>query len=265
MIVDFHCHVFPDKIAEKALGALSESGGESPVLNGTVADLLHSMKESGVTHSVILPVATKPSQVVSINDFAVSHHQKNGLISFGGIHPLYEGWEEELRRLKAAGIRGIKLHPDYQDMFVDDPRMVEVMKKAAELGLMILVHGGMDISFKDVHHCTPERLERILPELENVGATLIAAHLGGYAYLDDVERLLVGRNIYLDTSFVLGRFDTQQILRILSGHPAERLLFGTDSPWDSQKRMVAAIKGLPLNTEWKQAILYKNAARLLQL
>ena len=147
MIIDFHCHVFPDKIASKAIASLCKSGGTTPFLNGTVKDLRRSMKESGISYSVILPIATKPSQVVSINDFVISQHKKEGIISFGAIHPLYEHWEEELCRLKEAGIPGIKLHPDFQGLFVDDESMVVVMERAAELGMMILVHGGMEVSF----------------------------------------------------------------------------------------------------------------------
>lgn len=265
MIIDFHCHVFPDKIASKAIASLCKSGGTTPFLNGTVEDLRRSMRESGISYSVILPIATKPSQVVSINDFVISQHKKEGIISFGAIHPLYEHWEEELCRLKEAGIPGIKLHPDFQGLFVDDESMVVVMERAAELGMMILVHGGMDVSFPEVHRCTPERLNRILPRLEKKRGVLIAAHLGGYGYLDDVERLLVGRNLYLDLSFVLGRFPREQIVRILENHPADRLLFGTDSPWDGQKRMVEEVEGLPLSEERKRKLLYENGARLLGL
>lgn len=141
--------------------------------------------------------------------------------------------------------------------------MVELMEACRDLGLLVLVHGGMDVSFPHCHHCTPERIARILPRLE--GLTLVLAHLGGYNYLDDVERLLVGKDLYLDTSFTLGRFGREQILRIIRNHRPDRLLFGTDSPWDDQQSAVSAVKDLPIDASLKDKILYENAAGLLKL
>ncbi len=261
MIVDFHCHVFPDKIAAKAVAGLEKSGGQTAVLDVTVSGLAASMRRAGVGCSVILPIATKPGQVVSINDFAMAQHRKNGILAFGSMHPDYEDWAGELARIRAAGLLGVKLHPDFQGVFVDDPKMVAVMKEAGRLGLMVLLHGGYDVSFPDVHRSTPRRLASILPELS--GTTVIAAHLGGYGYLDDVEQLLVGKDLYFDTSFVIGKFDPDQIKRILTAHPAGRLLFGTDSPWDGQAEAVRSLRALGLPGPLERRILGENAADLL--
>ena len=261
MVIDFHTHIFPDKLADKAIGSLQKSGSVTAVLSGRREDLLASMKAAGVDYSLNLPIASRPGQVDSINDFAISINGKNGLFSLGGIHPLYENYRQELKRLKDAGLIGVKLHPDFQGMFVDEEPMVQVMEACRELGLLVLIHGGMDVSFPDCHHCTPKRVAKILPRLQ--GLTLVLAHLGGYRYLDDVEALLVGKDIYLDTSFTLGQADENQVIRILESHPSDRLLFGTDSPWDGQKEAVQAVRNLPISQELKEKILWKNAARLL--
>ena len=248
MVIDFHTHIFPDALAARAIGGL---------------ELLASMKRAGVDYSLNLPIASRPKQVESINSFAISVNGRDGLFSLGGIHPLYENYREELKRIRAAGLIGVKLHPDFQGLFIDDEPMVELMEACRDLGLLVLVHGGMDVSFPHCHHCTPERIARILPRLE--GLTLVLAHLGGYNYLDDVERLLVGKDLYLDTSFTLGRFGREQILRIIRNHRPDRLLFGTDSPWDDQQSAVSAVKDLPIDASLKDKILYENAAGLLKL
>ena len=242
MVIDFHTHIFPDALAARAIGGL---------------------KRAGVDYSLNLPIASRPKQVESINSFAISVNGRDGLFSLGGIHPLYENYREELKRIRAAGLIGVKLHPDFQGLFIDDEPMVELMEACRDLGLLVLVHGGMDVSFPHCHHCTPERIARILPRLE--GLTLVLAHLGGYNYLDDVERLLVGKDLYLDTSFTLGRFGREQILRIIRNHRPDRLLFGTDSPWDDQQSAVSAVKDLPIDASLKDKILYENAAGLLKL
>lgn len=238
MVIDFHTHIFPDALAARAIGGLEQSGNVKSVLSGRREDLLASMKRAGVDYSLNLPIASRPKQVESINSFAISVNGRDGLF-------------------------GVKLHPDFQGLFIDDEPMVELMEACRDLGLLVLVHGGMDVSFPHCHHCTPERIARILPRLE--GLTLVLAHLGGYNYLDDVERLLVGKDLYLDTSFTLGRFGREQILRIIRNHRPDRLLFGTDSPWDDQQSAVSAVKDLPIDASLKDKILYENAAGLLKL
>ena len=228
-VIDFHTHIFPDKLAPKAIAALEHSGGGKGS-HARHKGIPQAIYDAGGCGFFAQPAhRLPPDQVQSINQFAIALNQEGlslreqggGILSFGAIHPLYEDWKQELRRLQSAGIKGIKLHPDFQGFFLDDEPMVAVMEEAASLGLMILIHCGMDVSFPDIHRSTPERLHRILPRLQ--GATIIAAHLGGYRYLDDVERLLVGSDVYIDTSFTIGQFDEGQIKRILQNH--RRIIF----------------------------------------
>lgn len=264
MVIDFHTHIFPEALAPRAVGALEQSSNTRAALGGTRGELIGSMAKNGITYSVNMPIASRPGQTRSINRFAIEEvNGKDGLFSFGAIHPGLEGWREELARIRDAGLKGIKLHPDFQGPFLDDPEMVAVMRAAADLGLVILIHCGMDVSFPDVHKSTPQRLHRILPQLE--GATIVAAHMGGYRYLDDVERYLVGKDVYIDTSYTIGKFDEGQIRRILTRHRPDRILFGTDSPWEDQGEALGRLRALQLPQELEQAIEYGNAARLLGL
>lgn len=264
MVIDFHTHIFPEKIVNKAIATLEESGGIKAKASGDEAGLLKSMENAGIDLSISLPIATKPSQVSSINRFAASINEKRGsIISFGSLHPFSEHIEQELEELKALGLKGIKLHPDFQNFFIDSPESLHLLKLAAENNLTIMLHAGLDVSFRDCHHCTPRRLHNILPELKN--STIIMAHLGGVLYYDEVEKYLIRSNVYLDTSFTYSFTDDTHVTRILNSYNPDLLLFGTDSPWDDQKKALELMQNAPISSELKEKILYKNAKRLLGL
>mgnify|MGYP003289899254 CR=1 FL=1 len=123
MIIDFHTHCFPEKIAKNTIEKLSfVSGGLIPQTDGTKDSLLYLMSKDSVDKSVVLSIATNANQQKNVNDFAVSLKSEK-LVPFGSVYPFSEDWEEELERLKNNGIKGIKLHPDYQQFFVDDERI----------------------------------------------------------------------------------------------------------------------------------------------
>lgn len=266
MIIDFHTHCFPDKIAPHAISSLENSSNTKAFLNGTMAQLEQSMEKAGIDFSVVMPIAVKPKQTRTINTVAIENNKRQKLYSFGSVHPYYEDWKDELLRIKKAGLKGIKLHPDFQGVFIDDPKMVEVMAEAARLKLLITIHAGMDVSYPDLHRSTPKRLYGILPGLK--GAKIICAHSGGYAYLDDVERYLLDKDeIYIDTSYSIGHscMDTEQLKRIYTTINPQHVLFGTDSPWSDQSESIKEIKQLGLPKDLEDKIFYKNAQRLLNL
>ena len=113
MIIDFHTHCFPDKIAAKAIEILRKrSGITRPFHDGTVNGLLSLQKNDGVDYSVVLNIATNPSQQKNVNDFAISLKNVEGIIPFGSVHPDSPDALDELERLALNGIKGVKLHPD---------------------------------------------------------------------------------------------------------------------------------------------------------
>ena len=260
MIIDFHAHAFNDKIVQRAMQTLvKNSGGVLPHTDGSISDLIRKQKEAGIDFSVVLNIATKPSQQKVINDWA---QEKNhgSIISFGSIHPFAEDALEELERIKARGLKGIKLHPDYQDFFVDDDRMLKIYDKISELGLIVVFHSGIDIGYNEPTRCTPKRLAAVLPQIKS---PVVAAHFGGYLMWYDVEEYLVGKNLYLDTSFSYSRIPPKQAQRIVKNHGADRVLYGTDSPWSGMQEEIRLIQHIGLSEEEQQLILGKNAQRLL--
>ena len=282
MIIDIHTHTFPDKIAAATLDKLKHLSHTIPFTDGTAAGLAASMARAGVDRSVVMPVATSPRQVPHVNDASARMNElgaQTGVLSFGCIHPDFDGWKEELARVRDLGLKGIKLHPQYQDTDFDDPRYLRILDRCGELGLVVLTHAGLDIGMPGKDNCAPEMVARALDQVGPV--KLVLAHMGGWRQWDRVEALLPGTGVYLDTSFSLGEItplddghyrpgdlpllDEAAFLRMVRRFGPDRILFGTDSPWDGQAEALAHIRALPLTDEELSAILGGNAQRLLQI
>lgn len=266
MFIDFHTHIFPDKISNAAISELSQRCGKEPFADGTLNGLLASMKSSRVDVSVVLPVVTNPKQFDSINRFAQTLNTHGGIFSFGGIHPDCESIEEKLDFIKEIGLKGIKIHPDYQKTFIDDPKYVKIISHCIEIGLYVVTHSGLDVGYPDPIHCTPQRILNLLSQLpEHKEPRLILAHTGAFDMWDEVEEMLVGRNVYFDLAYSLDKISTNQLMRIIKNHGSDKILFATDSPWSGQKEFVEIFNSLPLNQQDKENISYKNAIIILSL
>ncbi|NLG03743.1 MAG: amidohydrolase family protein [Clostridia bacterium] len=264
MVIDFHTHTFPAKIAEGALRHLSDiAGGIIPHTSGTEDSLKESMKQNGITYSVMMPVATSKKQVTTINDHAIEINGSDGLYSFGGMHYEFEDYKSEFQRLKNAGIKGIKLHHDYMNLRFDDERSVEIMNAAFDLDLIILIHAGNDPVSKDIHYCTPKMIKETLPKLKE--GKLIASHYGGLMNIEEVETYLLGENIYFDTSMAHHYYGLEKLRRILNAHSKDLILFGSDSPWESQGTSLALLHSMSLSSDLIDKITWENPARLLNI
>ena len=279
MIIDIHTHSFPPSIAAKAIPKMEEMAKSRAYTNGTPDALLSSMKEAGIDVSVLLPVATSAAMVEKLNSLAIAnneHFSGSGLYSLGTMHPEYKNYRAELARIKDRGITGIKLHPAYAGTDLDSVAYLNIIERAAELDLAVIIHAGLDIgimphNFSSVKHiCTV--LKEIAPE------KFILAHMGGWKGWDEVEKTLCGENVYLDTSFSLGKYEPpegvfvpdeetkmlsdEQFKRVVKKHGANKILFGTDSPWSEQKSTLEKVKEL-LPEETQTAILCNNTKQLL--
>lgn len=268
MVIDFHTHIFPDKIAEKAVPQLAGVINHRPSMNGTAHGLLYSMEKSGVDVSLVLPVVTNPRQMDSILRFACEINERYAeaasprLLSFAGIHPVCDNFKELLKLIKREGFKGIKLHPNYQGICFDDIRYMRIIYTASELGLSVLTHAGDDPCTPDQAYCSPDMILHVLKETEP--PRLILAHMGSNENYDEAEEKLCGKNVYLDTAFSLMNMSEGQLVRMIHLHGADKILFGSDAPWTYQKDCVEKIKGLAgLSEKEKQQILWENAAFLL--
>ena len=205
MIIDIHTHTFPDKLAATTIPKLELMSHTKSYVDGTNGGLMASMAKAGVNYSVVLPVATSPKQVVHINDSSArinEQFEQTGIFSFGCIHPDYDDYRAELARVKDLGLKGIKLHPVYQDVNFDDIRTLRILDRAAELGLIVLTHSGLDVGFPGRVRVTPAMVQHAVKEVGPL--TLILAHMGGWRNWDEAEQLLADAPVYLDTSYSLG-------------------------------------------------------------
>ena len=263
MIIDFHAHVFPDRIAASTIEKLSAEASEYPIVHdGTSAGLLDVMDEWGINLSVVQPVITKASQFNSINTWAQSICSER-LISFGAIYPHSENYKQEIDFVVELGLKGLKFHAEYQGFQIDDDRMLKIYDYALSRGLILLYHAGYDPAFRPPFKSSPEQFARIVKAMQ--GGTIIAAHLGGHAQWDDVEEHLVGTGIYLDTSISSEYYSADQFLRIVEGHGADKILFATDSPWSYADKEIEYLRNLSLPESDKAAILGENARRILKI
>jgi len=259
--IDVHAHVFPDQIAEKAIPALSSSANIKPYGKGTVTDLLQKMDQAGVKKSVLVSVATRASQVQSINNWLLE--QKNErLIPFAALHPEDPQRFEEIQRVKKLGFKGFKMHGNYQEFYPDETRVIELAKAIADAGLILLMHGGVDWAYEE-EKASPERMARLMEAVPNL--KLIIAHFGGFQSWDKVEKILAGSPAYFDISFTLPYIKQDDFLRIARKHGVNKLLFGTDYPWAGAEENLEILDQYPLNQEEKEAILFRNAETLLDL
>lgn len=263
MIIDFHTHIFPDKIAEKTIRSLEEKANIKASANGTLEGLLASMEHSGVDMSIILPVATKPSQMENINAYAksVCDAYPNRLISFGGIHPDVSDYKKELKAIKDLGLKGIKIHPDYQGVMIDDVRFMNIIDYASELGLIIVTHAGVDIGMPEPVHCKPDKMRKVLDKIKP--DKMVVAHFGGWQQWDMVYEYLAGENVYLDTAFTFDYIEEEMLLKILNKHDENKILFATDSPWSDASSGIEMVRNLPIKNELEEKIFSENAKKLL--
>lgn len=262
--IDFHAHAFSDKIAERTIASLAEICGETPETNGTLADTERVMKSWGVDGFVIHSIATKPSQHLVCNNWAASVKAPH-IFPFGSVHPDGEDVMEELERIKALGLYGIKLHPDYQNFMVDEERMFPIYRRCGELGLPILFHAGFDPLSPQLVHCTPQGAANALAAAPET--TMIMAHMGGNEHWDEVEEVLCGKfkNLYLDTSLCAKAMTGEQCLRIIRKHGADKILLGSDCPWDNAANTIEKLRNIGLSEDEQHMIFAENAKRVLGL
>lgn len=266
MIIDFHTHIFPDKLAPRALSSLAKRVGYEPFGNGTVSDLIQKMDEGGIDKAVVCNIATNPKQQTNVNNFALETMAQypDRLIPLASINPYSDTGSEELCRLKSAGIPGIKLHPDYMGLPIDAPEYDRIFDLCTELDLFIIIHAGFDVYSPDKIHASPDRILRRLNK--NPGIRLVCAHYGSNMMWDEVERKLCGKNLWIDTSMgVLEGLSPEQARRIIDSHDPSKVLFATDFPWCGMRENINFIRSLGFSDEINEKIFHHNAEELMKI
>jgi len=265
LIIDVHTHIWPDAVAPAAIATLLAEGMLVPFYDGTAESLIGAMDEWGIDSAVAQPVATKPGQVVSINDWAArlsAGPYAGRILPFGAMHPDFENPAEEIARMARLGLRGFKLHPEHQSFAPDEPRLAPIYEAAIAHDMTVFFHAGAD----EVHptiHGTPDTFVTILDRFPEMRVVL--AHMGGYKLWPEVAEKLVGKNVYFDTAYTLGHLADDDFCAIIRAHGADKILFGSDGPWTDAGAEIEWIRRLPLAEGVADSILGGNAARILGL
>jgi predicted TIM-barrel fold metal-dependent hydrolase len=259
-IIDFHTHAFPDPVAARAIPALEQAGNVQASTDGTVNGLLASMDRAGISCSVICSIATRVEQFASILDWSRQIRSKR-IIPLPSVHPEDPDLVPHLQAIAGAGFVGIKLHPYYQDFYLAEQRLDILYGSLADLGLLLVVHSGFDIAYPRDRRSDPAQVEQVLEKFP--GLRLVTTHLGGWDDWDEVERLLIGKPVYMDISFALQFLTPNRARQMLTSHPSDYILFGSDSPWTDQSGYLQRLQNLELGEELQEKILGKNAEKLL--
>jgi uncharacterized protein len=258
-IIDFHTHAFPDELSERVIAMLEDEGGVKAHLDGKISSLLSSMDACGIEKSVICNIATKPSQFDSILQWCKEVRSER-IIPFPSFHPYDPEAVERISSVKNEGFKGIKFHPYYQNFTIDEEMLFPVYQKICDENLILVMHTGFDFAFPETRIADPEKVIHILqkvPELK-----LVTTHLGAWNLWKEVEQFLLGKPVYMEISYSLEFLD-DTVRKIISHHPPEYILFGTDSPWTEQQKTVSLLNGLHLGEEKEALILRENAIKLL--
>lgn len=262
--IDFHTHAFPDELAQRAMAALLEEGKKksdvTAHLDGRVSSLLSSMDRNNIEKSIVCSIATKPSQFEPILAWS-GKIRSDRLVPFPSLHPDDPKAVEKVSRIGQEGFKGIKFHPYYQNFSIDEKRLFPIYKRISEEGLIVLMHTGFDLAFERNRICDPERIMRVLEDFPDL--KLVTSHLGAWEDWDEVERLIIGEKVYMEISYSLDILDPKRARKMILSHPAEYLLFGTDSPWTAQDKTLSLLKGLELGPERENKVLRDNALTLL--
>ena len=257
-IIDFHNHIFPENIVEKATGFLGDYYRVPIEKSGLLEDLFISADEVNIETLVVHATATKASQVQSINNYiAETAKSRPRLVGFGSMHPDMEDPKSEFARMKALGLRGIKLHPDFQGFKFDCDRALKMLD-VNDGSLPVLVHAGDETS----DNSSPKRISNAMKRFPHI--TFIAAHLGGYRAWDEAGEHLSGQNIYYDSSSSLWVLSPEEAVKIIRAHGVEKVLYGTDYPMSGHASEMARFLKLSLTKEEQEKILFHNADKLLQ-
>ncbi len=257
-IYDFHAHIYPEKVREKAVHSIEESYMIERNCDGSIEGLIKRGSEAGIKHFVALSVAQSGKHVESINDFALEMQEKYAEITaFGSIHPDYCDCEKELVRIKKAGIKGIKLHPDTQRFYADDEKMYPVYDLIRQLELPIVMHcGDYRYDFDN-----PERVARVVREFP--GLKFVAAHFGGWLLFDRALDEFLQLDCYLDCSASVSFLGKRRMKELIRAYGAERIVFGSDSPMFDPVKELEGLMQLGLRDDELELILHGNAEKIL--
>lgn len=268
MIIDAHIHIFPDQFCPGTVQLMAKENPEVPMeykTDGSADASSENLKQCGIDYGIMMPIVTKPKNQRNVNNFAayVQNHFSN-IISFGSVHPRSSDWETELNRILKLGLHGIKIHPDYQGFFLDDPIIFPVYESIEALGLPLMFHTGFDPHSPKIIHGTPKMVRKIAESFPKL--TIVAAHMGAFAFysipIDYYDGL---DNLYFDMAIAERTIQPERLKEIIDHYGADRVMFGTDSPWSDGSVDLPYLDRVGLTASQKEKVLSGTAVDVYNL
>jgi predicted TIM-barrel fold metal-dependent hydrolase len=256
-IIDAHAHIFPPKIERVATDAIGTFYGYGMSHSGSIDELLRSGKNAGVSRFVVFSTATTPGQVTKINDFILEScaiHPE--LIGAGTMHPEYGDYKAELDRIYDSGLRGIKLHPDFQKFYVDCDELLPVFARLQEKNMFLITHSG-DFRYE---YSDPRRVARVATMFPRLN--IVAAHFGGWSEWEKARLVLADfPNVYYDTSSTFGCGGREEVIAGFRRFDNTHIFFGVDFPmWDHADEL-RQLRSVGLDDETLENVLHRNFER----
>lgn len=261
-IIDSHCHVYPEKIAAKASFAIGTFYDIGMAFDGSLARMKEAERRAGIERQIISSVATKWEQVSAVNRFiagAVANGEGH-VFGLGTVHPDSPDMEADVNDLLSLGLIGVKIHPDFQKVAVNDPRFMTLFEILRAKSLPVLIHTGD----RRYDFSNPNRLIPVLKSFPTL--TVIGAHFGGWGFWEEVPPLLAGfQNFVTDCSSSLYGMTNEAAKKAIATYGADRVLFGTDYPMWDPEREVERLLSLGLSSSDTEKITHRNAERVFRL
>lgn len=265
-VFDAHTHAFPDDLAAHAIARLEKNCPWKAIGNGTAGGLVEAMDRAGVGRTFVCMIATKPSQEENILAFC-ERVKSERLLPLASVHPDSENPGRQIERIARAGLRGVKVHPLYQNCAVDDARMDAIYEAAGGNGLLVTVHAGRDVAFgPEDDRASPRRIADVVRRHPRL--TLVATHLGGWQAWDEAEQWLAGPaceapNLYFELSYSLPCLPAERAAELIRRLGAGRIMFGSDWPWADVAGQLELLRVLALTAEERAMIEHGTAERVV--
>lgn len=266
-IIDSHCHIWPEKVVQKAKDFLEQAFNHKMIGLPVADNLLKHMDDAGINKSIISSVASRPDQVVSINNWLFSI-KNDRFIPFASMHPFYyefagkDKLADEMKRIKDNAY-GIKLQPEFQNFYIDEEKVFPLYEMLQKLNIPVIFHCGIELSSPGEVKSSPDRMIKVLDKFSEM--KVIGAHMGGFMMWEEVLEKLAGKNIYFDTSDSIRAMKPELLYMFFEKHGFDKIIYGSDFPMQTPKEEVAFIKNLNISEENKNKILGHNVCRLMQI
>ena len=215
-------------------------------------------------------LAGNPKGIRAGNDGVIALAAKHPeMMPIATVHP-YDGPAAvaELERVAGRGVKVLKLHPHTQRFDPADPRVLTLVRRAGELGVIVLFDNASII---------PGDCEKLFNlALSAPKTTFVFAHLGGLNFLfwNILKAARTAKGLFADNIY----FDISAIVVIVADSPIEdefvwtirnvgidHVLLGSDYPQYSLEQNVSALDRLALDESEKSKIRVENAQRLFRL